>query len=75
MHIPCPNGHELETPFDMLGTDVMCPHCNVQFHLREKDSVEYKAKRERKAQIREEKIGKAWLNWAIAIAILPVARV
>ena len=54
----------------MLGQDVMCPHCEVQFHLREKDSVEYKLKRERKAQIREEKLGKAWLNWAIAIAVI-----
>lgn len=70
LHIPCPNGHELETPYDMLGQDVMCPHCDAQFHLREKDSVEYKRKRERKAQIREEKLGKAWLNWAIAIAII-----
>ena len=70
LHIPCPNGHELETPYDMLGQDVMCPHCDVQFHLREKDSVEYKRKRERKAQIREEKLGKAWLNWAIAIAVI-----
>src|SRR5437016_1101541 len=30
LHIPCPNGHELETPVDMLDQDVLCPHCNAQ---------------------------------------------
>ncbi|MCA9221503.1 MAG: hypothetical protein KDA71_14330 [Planctomycetales bacterium] len=71
-HIPCPNGHELETPADMLGQDVLCPHCNVQFRLREKDSVEYKRQRREESIRRERKLGNVWLNWAITIAVVVV---
>ena len=39
IHIPCPKGHILETPPEMIGEDVMCPHCGEMFRLREKDSV------------------------------------
>ena len=70
LHIPCPNGHELETPLEMLGQDVLCPHCGAQFHLRRKDSIEYKRKREQDLEQREHKLGKAWLNWAVVIAVL-----
>jgi hypothetical protein len=45
LHIPCPNGHMLETPPEMLDHEVLCPHCKVQFHLRRQDSEEYKRKR------------------------------
>lgn len=72
LHIPCPNGHELETPRDMLGQDVLCPHCQVQFQLRERDSVEFKARRERQLKIKEEKEGQAWLNFAIVAAVIVV---
>ncbi len=72
LHIPCPNGHELETPKEMLGQDVLCPHCNVQFQLREKDSVEYKRKRAAEIERRERKAGQNWLNWAITIAVLVI---
>src|SRR5687768_12387862 len=37
LHIPCPNGHELETPLDMLDQEVLCPQCNAQFRLRRKN--------------------------------------
>jgi hypothetical protein len=70
LHIACPNGHELETPRDMLNQDVLCPHCNVQFRLREKDSVEYKRRREQELERRERKAGKMWLNYAIVAAVL-----
>ena len=70
LHIPCPAGHELETPPDMIGQDVLCPYCGVQFNLRYKDSTEYKvdlaAERERK----EEKAGKMWFQWAIIAAVV-----
>src|SRR5690349_1780314 len=42
LHIPCPNGHELEVPPDMIDTEVLCPQCNVQFRLRAKDSIEHR---------------------------------
>jgi hypothetical protein len=70
LHIPCPNGHELETPFDMLEQDVLCPHCGAQFRLRMKDSVEHKRKRKDEVQRRENKAGKVWLNWAVVIGVL-----
>lgn len=70
LHIPCPNGHELETPKDMIGQDVLCPHCEVQFRLREKDSVEFKRKKQRDEEIRDRKTGNAWFNWAVVVAVI-----
>src|SRR5664280_2174339 len=48
VHIPCPSGHQLETPRDMLGQDALCPFCQVRFHLRWEDSIEYREERERR---------------------------
>jgi len=70
LHIPCPNGHELDTPREMLNQEVLCPHCGEQFLLREKDSVEYKLKKQQAAEIKDYKRGKAWLNWAIVFAVV-----
>lgn len=70
LHIPCPNGHELETPLDMLEQEVLCPQCNAQFRLRKKDSVEYKRKKEEADRIKEIKSGNFWLNMAIVAAVL-----
>ncbi len=70
LHIPCPNGHELESPRDMLEQDVLCPHCGVQFRLRERDSVEYKKRKQAERERKEQKAGTAWLNWAIAVAVV-----
>ena len=70
LHIPCPNGHELETPPDMLNEDVMCPHCGVQFTLRERDSREFKRKRRDKRDREEHETGQKWFTWAIVIAVV-----
>jgi len=70
LHIPCPNGHELETPLDMLEQEVLCPQCNAQFRLQKKDSVEYKRKKEEADRIKEIKSGNFWLNMAIVAAVL-----
>jgi hypothetical protein len=72
LHIPCPNGHELETPLEMLDQDVLCPQCNAQFKLRRKDSVEYKRKKELQETIRLEKAGSLWLNGAIIAVVFVV---
>jgi hypothetical protein len=72
LHIPCPNGHELETPVEMLDQEVLCPQCNAQFRLRRKDSVEFKKKKEQEESIRLEKVGRLWLNWAIVAIVLVV---
>jgi len=68
LHIQCPNGHSLETPRDMLNQDVLCPYCNSQFRLREKESVEYKKRREQEIEGKEMRLSKAWMNWAIVLA-------
>jgi hypothetical protein len=68
LHIPCPKGHTLETPPEMLGEEVICPHCGSQFMLREKDSEEYKRKRKEEQIKRDIKSGKNWLTWAVVIA-------
>ena len=68
LHIPCPNGHELETPVEMLGQDVLCPHCGAQFHLRREDSVEAEQERE----LREQRRAEAWFRWSIAAAVIVV---
>ena len=72
LHIPCPNGHELETPEEMVGQDVICPFCGEQFQLRLKDSVEHKRERALERELREIKSGQMWFNWAIVIAVLVV---
>lgn len=72
LHIPCPEGHELEVPRDMLGQFVACPHCQAQWTLRERDSVEWKTKRAAEQERRWERTGQAWLNWAIIIAVVVV---
>ena len=72
LHIPCPNGHELETPVDMLDQQVLCPQCNAQFLLRRKDSIEFKAKKEKEDRLRSEKLEKFWLKAAIAAVVIVV---
>lgn len=71
-HIPCPAGHVLEVPPDMLDQDALCPHCGVQFRLRERDSDEYRERRRAEFERREEATGKLWLNVAVVVAILVV---
>jgi hypothetical protein len=68
LHIPCPEGHVLETPPEMLGEEVICPHCGRQFMLREKDSQEYKRKKKEEAERRDIRAGKRWLTWAVVIS-------
>jgi hypothetical protein len=70
LHIPCPNGHELETPEEMLGTEVLCPFCGEQFELRYKDSVEHKRERAMEREMKDIKTGNLWFNWAIVVAVI-----
>jgi hypothetical protein len=69
LHIPCPNGHELETPPEMLGEEVICPHCGKQFTLREKDSLEFKRKKREQQEKQDIRSGKNWLTWSVIIAV------
>jgi len=72
LHIPCPNGHELETPPEMLDQEVLCPQCQAQFTLRRKNSIEFKRKQEEAEMIRVTKLGNAWLQGAIIAVVLIV---
>lgn len=66
VHLFCPNGHELETPTEMLGQDALCPHCQAQFRLRMRDTTEYKEEQLRK----EREFNRRALRWAITTAVV-----
>ena len=72
LHIHCPNGHQLETPREMLAQEAMCPHCGVQFELKESQSVEAKSKREKELDRQWNRIGNRWLTWSITVVIIVV---
>jgi DNA-directed RNA polymerase subunit RPC12/RpoP len=72
LHIHCPNGHPLETPEDMLNQEVLCPHCDAQFVLRERDSLEARRKRQAEQERIHRQQAKAWMNWAIALGVIIV---
>ncbi len=69
-HIPCPNGHDLETPRDMLGEEAMCPFCHAKFVLRMENSREYRQHKAAEEAYRQQRIGKFWLQWSIAAAVV-----
>jgi len=75
LHIPCPSGHLLETPREMLGEDAICPFCQVQFRLRYENSIEYRKQRQAERERRELERGKAWMQWSFAIAAVVVIAV
>jgi len=64
LHIPCPNGHELEVPLDMLGQRALCPQCNAEFRLRREKSVEYI----RQQELLDRKRAEFWFRLAIIAA-------
>jgi hypothetical protein len=64
LHIPCPNGHELETPLDMIGEKALCPHCGVQFRLKREKSIEYL----REQELLDRKRARFWFQLAILAA-------
>ena len=64
LHIPCPNGHELETPLDMVGQRARCPHCGAEFRLRREKSIEYLQAQE----IIDRRRAKFWFQLAIMAA-------
>jgi hypothetical protein len=72
IHILCPNGHELETPTSMLGSDAMCPHCEVPFRLRYEDSREYREKKQKEREHREAAFGRKALHYAIVAAVVVI---
>ncbi|HWB10744.1 MAG TPA: hypothetical protein VG826_16055 [Pirellulales bacterium] len=72
VRIPCPQGHELQTPTDMLNQEVLCPICNTQFHLRYEDSLEFKEEQAELKRRKAEELNQAALKWSIIAAIVVV---
>jgi len=71
-HIPCPSGHVLETPEEMIGQDALCPFCKMPFRLRYEDSVEACREREAEEERRQQRAARAWLNWSIVAAAVVI---
>ncbi len=72
IHITCPEGHELETPREMIGEEALCPHCGTQFHVRFENSREYRREKEEQRERKELQMGRTWMYWAIAVAVAVV---
>lgn len=75
LHIPCPKGHELQTPEEMLDQEALCPYCQTQFRLLYKNSTEYKQERERAEQERQALINRLAIKlsiWGVALVLLLV---
>ncbi len=64
LHIPCPNGHVLDVPLDMIGARAMCPHCRAEFRLRREKSEEHL----REQEILDAKRAQFWFKLAIIAA-------
>jgi len=76
-HIPCPNGHEIDAPKELLDQPAVCPHCNVRFVLRKEDSRELRAEREKvekrlamEQERRANAAGNLWLVWVVVIGLV-----
>ena len=72
VHIPCPSGHELETPREMLGQEALCPYCNKQFRLRLEKSLEYIREQAEEQRREDLKLGRTWLRISIVLTALVV---
>ena len=69
-HIPCPQGHELETPRDMLEKFAMCPQCGEKFRLRRVKSIEYRHQQEGEEELRLKRQERFWTRFAIGVLTL-----
>ncbi|HVX13466.1 MAG TPA: hypothetical protein VHC22_19940 [Pirellulales bacterium] len=75
VRIPCPQGHELQTPMDMVNQEVLCPICSTQFYLRYEDSLEYKQEQADLRRRKSEQLNQAALKWAIIAAVVVVVAI
>ena len=69
---PCPQGHELQTPMDMVNQEVLCPVCGTQFYLRYEDSIEFKQEQAELRRRKAEHLNQAALKWSIVAAVVIV---
>jgi hypothetical protein len=72
LRIPCPNGHILHATRDMLDEEAICPFCEEQFELKERNSLEAVEKREILSEKRQEKQERVFLYWGIGIMVIGI---
>jgi len=75
LQIPCPNGHILHATRDWLNEEVICPICEEQFELKERNSLEAIEKREVLSEKRKEKQERIFLYWGIGIMVIGIVSV
>lgn len=75
VRIPCPQGHELQTPMDMVNQEVLCPICSTQFHLRYEDSIEFKEEQAELRRRKAESLNYAAMKWSIIAAVVIVVAI
>ena len=71
-HIPCPNGHILETPKEMLGQAAACPYCGVEYRLKKENSQEYRQHQMFQQRAKDRKASNFWFNLTIVFAVVIV---
>jgi hypothetical protein len=72
LQIPCPNGHILHATRDMLDEEAICPFCEEQFELKERNSLEAIEKRELLSEKRQEKQERIFLYCGIGIMVVGI---
>jgi hypothetical protein len=75
LRIPCPNGHILHATRDMLDEEAICPFCEEQFELKERNSLEAIEKREILSEKQQEKQERILLCWGIGIMAVGIVSV
>ena len=70
LHIPCPRGHVLEVPRDMIGERVRCPYCKAVYTLQFERSLEARKEQAERDAVEEARLGKVWLIRAMIAGIL-----
>lgn len=69
-HIPCPQGHVLETSPEMLGKLALCPQCGEKFKLDQRQSSEFRAAEAERQAAAELRLSRRWLHGAIVAVVL-----
>lgn len=72
LHIPCPSGHILDVPKEMLGEKAVCPFCRKQFTLKFEKSLEHRREVEKREERIVKKKGKAWFYWSVIALVVTV---
>ena len=71
-HIPCPQGHVFRVREDRLGREMVCPKCNEPFVAQATASLEYRREQQRRQNLADERVARAWLRGAIVAGVLVV---